>query len=384
MNRFEELCVMQCMKSLHCKLVLALATLGLAALPIAAQATRDIAGTWQGTLPMGKGERIVLKIVKEGAALHGVVFDLDHDMAYEGRATTQMSLQGAEFRFAIAPVASSYTGKLSEDGAAIAGTWTQGGKAYPLNLARADGDAQWEIPKQNAQMAKDADPDWEAVTIKPSDPEDHNAGFQIHGRQLYMERETVQTMLLMAYGMHKKQVAGAPDWTETERWDMQGVPDAPGQPSIKQYQSMVRKLLVDRFGLKSHTENREMPVYALTVAKGGSKLTKSQGDPNGLMNGNDHENGGQRIMQETNITMNEFALVMKFFMDRPVVDQTGLTDRYDFQLKWTFDETRAPADDTAAPGLFTAIQEQLGLKLDPVKAPADVLVVDHIDRPSAN
>ncbi|MDP9049107.1 MAG: TIGR03435 family protein, partial [Acidobacteriota bacterium] len=366
------------------KIGLALTIACLAALPLAAQATRDIVGTWQGTLPIGKSERIVVKISRQGAALSGTVFNLESEMAYEGRTTTQMSQQAADFRFAIAPIAASFTGKLSDDASSIAGTWTQADKAYPLTLARAGGDAQWEIPKQNQQMAKDADPDWEAVTIKPSDPDDQKSGFQMNGRQLYMERTTVESMLLFAYGVHKKQIAGAPDWADTDRWDMRGVPDVPDQPSIKQYQSMVRKLLVDRFGLKSHTESREMPVYALTLAKGGSKLTKSQGDPSGLMHGNDHENGGQRIMQETNITMNEFALIMKFFMDRPVVDQTGLTDRYDFQFKWTFDETRVPADGTAAPGLFTAIQEQLGLRLDAVKAPAEVLVIDHIDRPSAN
>jgi uncharacterized protein (TIGR03435 family) len=127
-----------------------------------------------------------------------------------------------------------------------------------------------------------------------------------------------------------------------------------------------------------------MSVYALTVAKGGPKLTNSAGDPNGVMNENDRDNGGQRTMQTSNMSMEDFALVMKFFMDRPVVDQTGLNGRYDFQLKWTFDESKVPADGTAPPELFTAIQEQLGLKLDAVKAPAEVLVVDKVERPGAN
>jgi len=82
--------------------------------------------------------------------------------------------------------------------------------------------------------------------------------------------------------------------------------------------------------------------------------------------------------------MGEFALVMSYTADRPVVDQTGLSGRYDFQLKWTFDDSKAPTDGTAAPGLFTAIQEQLGLKLEPAKAQADVLVIDKVERPGAN
>ena len=89
----------------------------------------------------------------------------------------------------------------------------------------------------------------------------------------------------------------------------------------------------------------------------------------------------------TNASMNELRLLLTFFLDRPVVDQTGLAGRYDFQLKWTFDErdgSRAPTDGTAAPGIFTAIQEQLGLKLEPVKTMTDVMVIDKIERPSAN
>jgi uncharacterized protein (TIGR03435 family) len=120
------------------------------------------------------------------------------------------------------------------------------------------------------------------------------------------------------------------------------------------------------------------------VAKGGPKMTKSAGDPNGSMDENDGSNGGQRTMHVTNISMAEFALIMKFYLDRPVVDQTGLPGRYDFQLKWTFDESKAPTDGTAAPSVFTAVQDQLGLKLDAVKAPADMLVIDHVEQPSAN
>jgi uncharacterized protein (TIGR03435 family) len=84
------------------------------------------------------------------------------------------------------------------------------------------------------------------------------------------------------------------------------------------------------------------------------------------------------------MSMGEFAPDLGYFLDRPAVDQTGLTGRYDFQMKWTVDESKGPTDGSAPPGLFTAIQQQIGLKVEPVKAPVDVLIVDAVERPSAN
>jgi uncharacterized protein (TIGR03435 family) len=244
-------------------------------------------------------------------------------------------------------------------------------------------------PAKPAMMAKDADPDWDVVTVKPSDSDDTSSGFQVHGRQIFMERESVESMVGFGYGIHAKQIAGAPDWAMTERWNIEGVPNVPGQPNMKQYETLVRKLLAERFGLKVHTETRELPVYALRVAKDGAAtngkgIVKTAADPNGVLDMHDRINGGQRRIQVTNGSIADIALVLKFYTDRPLVDQTGLKGRYDFQLAWTFDETRAPTDGSAAPSLFTAVQEDMGLKLEPAKAPADVLVVDKVERPGAN
>jgi uncharacterized protein (TIGR03435 family) len=297
-----------------------------------------------------------------------------------------MSLQGAELRFAIAPIDSSYQGKLSADGTTLAGMWTQSGTAYPLNLARVSGDAVWEIPKADAAMAKDADPDWEVVTVKARDRSETNnsESTSVQGRQLAIANRTVEGMLAFAYGVQKVQIVGAPGWIETERWDVQGLPDVPGHPSLRQTQSLIRKLLAERFGLKLHRETKELAVYAITVAKGGEKMARSAGDPNGTPDENERSNGGVVTMRMTNMSMGEFAPDLGYFVGRPAVDQTGLTGRYDFQLKWTADETRVPADGSAPPGLFTAIQEQIGLKLEPVKAQTEVLVVDAVQKPSAN
>jgi len=235
-----------------------------------------------------------------------------------------------------------------------------------------------------AMMAKDADPNWDVATVRPSDPNARNDKFDVVGRHIIVQNQTVDIMLMMAYGLQKSQIIGAPQWTKTEHYDVDGVADVDGQPNVKQFQSMVRKLLAERFGLKAHHEQREMPVFAMTVAKGGEKMEKSPGDPNGTMNENVRNGDGQRKLQFTNTSMKDFTLMMLVEVDRPVVDQTGLEGRYNFSLSYTKDESRAPTDGTAAPSLFTAIQEQLGLKLEPVKAAADVLVVDAIQRPAAN
>jgi uncharacterized protein (TIGR03435 family) len=220
--------------------------------------------------------------------------------------------------------------------------------------------------------------------VKPTVPEGHNGGFNTKGREVTVRRQTVQRMLLFGCGVHPKQLVNAPDWIAHDQWDVTGVPDVAGQPSLKQMQSLICKVLAERFGLVTHAEQRELPVYALTTAKSGPKLEKSAGDPNGLPNENDNDHNGQESVQMSNASMGELSLLLKFFMDRPVVDQTGLTGRYDFQMKWTADEDHAPTDGTAAPSLFTAIQEDLGLKLEAVKAMTQVMVIDKVERPGAN
>ena len=262
----------------------------------------------------------------------------------------------------------------------------QGGASYALNLVRVAGDAAWEIPKANAMMPPDADPDWDVVSVKMRDPNDPSGSqsLGLRGRQFVISNKTVANMLQFAYGVQKKQVIGGPAWMETERWDVVGVPDVAGQTNLKQAQTMVRKLLEERFGLKVHKESKELAVYALAVAKGGAKLTKSLGDPNGSQNENDNANGGIVTMRLTNSLLSDLALALFYWLDRPAVDQTGIAGRYDLVLKWTIDDSRVSPESNAPPLLFTAMQEQLGLKLVPVKAPVQVLVVDAVERATGN
>lgn len=250
------------------------------------------------------------------------------------------------------------------------------------HVAAQDAQAKHEAPKH---MPADADPSYEVATIKPSNPDDHNSRFSYGGHHLTIKNHTLNTMLVFAYGIHPRQIVDAPAWLGADRYDIDGVLDTEGEPSLKQMQGIVKKLLADRFQLRFHRETRELAVYALTVAKVGPRLTRSKGDPNGLGDENDQIHGGQITMSITNMSMTDFVLIMQMIMDRPVVDQTGLVGKWDFKWTWTSDESRLPPDITnPAPGLFTAIQEQLGLKLGATKAPVEVLVVDRVERPSAN
>ena len=186
---------------------------------------------------------------------------------------------------------------------------------------------------QEAQvMAADAHPSFEVATIKPSDPEDHSAGFHEMGRQLFIENMTLESMIAAGYGVHPKQIVEAPDWVAKEYWDVRGVPDVAGMPSWPQYREMVQKLLRERFGLKFHREKRELSIYAITVAKGGAKLTASKGDMNGMLDqtGNGSSTGQQ--WRYTNNSIADFAEGMKEFLDRPVVDETGLKGKVRFSF----------------------------------------------------
>ena len=237
---------------------------------------------------------------------------------------------------------------------------------------------------QPAMMAANADPDWDVASVRPADPNEKDDKFDVMGRHVIVQNQTVEIMLMMSYGLQKSQIANVPDWVKTERFDVDGVASVDGQPNVPQFQSMVRKLLAERFGLKMHMEQREMPVFALTVAKGGPKLTPSKGDPSGLPRQQANGASGVRRLEFINTSMKEMTLLMLLEVDRPIVDQTGLKGKYDFKLNFTNDESRAPTDGSAPPNLFTAMQEQDGLKLEAVKAPAPVLVVDKVERPSAN
>ena len=236
-----------------------------------------------------------------------------------------------------------------------------------LNLRHVTGDAAWPIPEPPVRlkpMAADASPVFEVATIKPSAPETQGKGFGVRGRNFSTINTSVTDIITFAYGLHARQITGGPAWMESEKYDLSAKPDGEGQPNDRQWKVMIQKLLADRFKLTFHRDQKELSVFAITVGKNGPKLTKSAGDPNGLPA---LFFRGLGVLPARNATMADFAGVMQTaVLDRPVVDQTGLSGRFDFELKWTPDETqfgglRVPAssdDPTAPPDLFTAVKDQ--------------------------
>ncbi len=232
-------------------------------------------------------------------------------------------------------------------------------------------------------MARTADPAFEVAVIKPADPADRNQGFRLDGRRIFVENNTMTSILCFAYSIQKAQIINAPGWFDDQPWNIQGVPDTEGAPSWQQYRVMLRKLLAARFGLVMHHDKRELSVYTITVAKGGPKLAKSTRDPESLSDQSGHGVGAAQYMKFTNDSMTGFAQFLQLMGDRPVIDQTNLADRYDFALTWTPDVMRNTPTDSA-PGLFTAVQEQLGLKLSPAREQTDVIVIDAVTKPTDN
>ena len=347
-----------------------------------ASPARNIAATWQGTLHTDRDVRFVFKITEAGdGMLHATFYNIDGEPGGIPVISTTLngSLLKLELPFGI------YEGTLSADGNSITGTWRQGPNPLPLNLARATPETEWMIPRPPPRlppMATDANPTFEVSTIKPSRPDEHGPRFHFEGRRFSVVHISLSQLVQFSYGLQQREIVGAPDWFSSESFDISAEPDGEGEPSIKQWQSMVNKLMADRFHLKFHYEKRELAVYALTVAKNGSKLKRSQSDPSGTPG----LGFGPGNFGATNATMADIAEAMQQgAVDRPVVDQTGLTGRFDLRLTWMPDgPPPATEDPNAPPDLFTAIQEELGLKLVPTKAPVNVLVVDHVERPSAN
>jgi uncharacterized protein (TIGR03435 family) len=253
--------------------------------------------------------------------------------------------------------------------------------AVPNTIAQQNGTGQPSVSPMSP-MAANAHPSFEVATVRPSDPNE-TGNFIVGGHRLVIYSQTVNDLISFAYAVHRKQIVNGPAWLGTERFDIDGQADIPGVANLHQVQEMLQKLLRDRFDLRLHRDKRDLSIYAIKVEKGGPKLARSAENAYGLPTQSGHGHGSQQQRKFTNNSMSDFALGMQTYLDRPVVDETGLPGRYDFILKWTPDNlpTNEPG---AAPGIFTAVQEELGLKLEATKGPADVLVIDQVEGPSAN
>jgi uncharacterized protein (TIGR03435 family) len=234
---------------------------------------------------------------------------------------------------------------------------------------------------------------FEVATIKPVESNAKSGRYiTMQGTHRFVEKDyTLKLLIAAAYDLNSRTISGGPGWVESEHYDI--LAETPGdvRPTHSEQMAMLRSLLADRFNLTFHRESKEFSIYALEVAKNGPKLKASTAppdDPAALIS----TVYPQRILLPArNATMGEFAsLMQRAVLDRPVVDKTGISGRYDFDLEWAPDETQfggdvapASAESQAAP-LFSAIQQQLGLRLEATRGPVEALVVDKAERPSAN
>jgi bla regulator protein blaR1 len=243
---------------------------------------------------------------------------------------------------------------------------------------------QTPVPMDKTPVDGTAGPKFEVASIKPADP--NLPGFGIRtapGGRYIATGVTVKFLIAQAYGVMEFQVSGGPGWIANERYEINakqesGLENKPGQMAL-----LLQGLLADRFQLKLTHETKELPIYALVVAKGGSKLKENTVEGGMSM--------GPRMITVKGMGIGSFTKQLSQQLGRPVLDRTGLTSRYDFKLEWTPDSAPtfeakegAPAVDSTAPSLFTALQEQLGLKLESTRGPVEILVIDHAEKPSEN
>jgi uncharacterized protein (TIGR03435 family) len=240
---------------------------------------------------------------------------------------------------------------------------------------------QVPIPASGSSDSSATSPRFQVATIKPSSPDERRL-LQIQGNRFATTATSVVDLLKYAYGLHEQEIDGGPKWLKTQTFDLVGDPESQTRPSSDQFKKMVRVLLADRFHLTAHYETRDLPVFVIVPAKGGPKLSRSTMPPDGLPRYG--YSPGKFAVR--NATMGDFAgYLQRFVADRAVFDGTGISGKYDLDLRWAPDEMQTevsrPGNDDL-PGLYTAIQEQLGLKLQEEKRPAQVFVIDHVDLPS--
>ncbi len=377
----------------------------LMALQASALLAQDITGTWQGTIHTTREFREVIKISKDGDALKAVLFGIDSQPGLsletrpgQGFPSPPVTFQDNAIKIQFPGIAGGYQGTLSADGKSIAGTLLQNGAALRLNLVRATAQTAWEIPgtpPPEKPMAADADPSFEVASIKPTPLGAQGGGLgPSPGGRFTVHNLPLSALIQFAYGLNRNQIQGEPAWFETDRFDIVAKTATAGTPNKAQQTMMLQKLLGDRFSLRFHREKKEGSIYALTIQNSGSKLTPSAGDPNGPAPAGMTRRPGYLHFTAINMTMENFAMGLQGnVLDRPAIDRTGLSGRFDITLDWTPDQIQAPgldvttqAPDNGAtfPDLFNALKDQLGLKLESTKGLVENFVIDHVEKPSEN
>jgi uncharacterized protein (TIGR03435 family) len=224
---------------------------------------------------------------------------------------------------------------------------------------------------------------FEVASVRPHPGPAHSINITTSGPLLRAEAEFVNGLVLYAYNLKNYQLDWAPGLKFDESmYDIVAKAEGDGEPTKDEFRQMLQSLLADRFKLKVHREQREMPVYALVVGKNGPKFKES--GPDAPLFGNHTVNGRNQTMALPKATMEQVASELPLYAGRPVLDKTGLTGTYAIRLEATpkFRMDRDP--DAGDISVFTAVQDQLGLRLEAQKAMVEVLVIDHVEKPTDN
>jgi uncharacterized protein (TIGR03435 family) len=245
---------------------------------------------------------------------------------------------------------------------------------------------------ERTQVKTDTAPrlEFEVASIKPSKPDADGGGIKpLPGGQTYIATDVpVKLMIKLMFHLNDRQISGGPGWLDTDLYDVEAKADRPH--TLEELHIMFQNLLVDRFKLQYHKETRTLAAYELVVDKSGAKLTENKSP--------EHFDipvrpTGFGKLEAIHCSMSYFSWSLSQRLDRPVIDQTGLTQFYDFKLEWTPElppgvaarpDVAANLPPTNGPDIFTALREQLGLKLDSHKGPVEVMIIDQVERPSEN
>jgi uncharacterized protein (TIGR03435 family) len=271
-------------------------------------------------------------------------------------------------------------------------------------------------PQTRAQSpaANAPTPVFDVVSIKPNTGGGGLFRLRSDPGLLQANNVTLKFLLQVAYHVKDPQISGAPGWADSEHYNIEAKSDDASTDMLRklsreqqeaQARLMLQSMLADRCKLALHHETKELPVYALVVAKNGPKLHESAdtpddaaaappSTPNGPQPRHSFRMNGSGDLTVLAQSMDMFADLLARLAGRPIINETGLKGNYDFALKWTPDEGRgqlaggpadtAPPGDASGPSIFTALQEQLGLKLESRKGPVDTIAIDHVERPSEN
>ena len=228
---------------------------------------------------------------------------------------------------------------------------------------------------------------FEVASVKPSNPESRGL-MRIQpmpGCQTYIARNVPLRMMIKAmYRITDSQIAGGPDWIDTEHYDIDAKAEHPS--TLEELHEMFRTLLADRFQLRYHHETREIPAYVLTIANSGTKLKRSESQE--IFDVPIKPDGLGRVVG-TRVPMSYLSWYLSLQVGTPVVDGTALEGFYDFTLAWLPNPgLESPGvlynDSSEEPAILVAVREQLGLKSQKRKAPIEVFIIDHVVRPQAN